>query len=371
MKQYILAVALVGGLLLTACSSIVSGNTDKIYVAVEGDGDIAVISRADRRIIKRIPLQDGNASYMPHNVQVAPDGKSVWVTANVMDGDMSHSFNPLLPVAYANEAHHEQTGGPQDQVIVIDPSTDAIVKRVNLGEGLHLAHVVLTPDSTRAFVTAQTKGILFTLNTRTMEPEGQIATSAGAEPHGLRIAPDGKTAYIALLQGKGVGIYDIEHKTLREEKLQGASVQTAVTPDGNYVAVSQYDTKQIAVLDIKTGTWAYVSLPSEAKGPVQMYPTPDSRFMYVADQGHYFGQPDSNVVYKLSLTEKKVVAGIPGGKAPHGVVVSLDGKNAYVTNLVSNDISVIDTATDKEIGRIPVGKEPNGISIWSPSGGTQ
>ena len=69
---------------------------DKIYVAVEEAGEIAVISAKDRTVIKRIDLSPNRRlasilargmkiGFMPHNVQVAPDNKTVWVTANAMD----------------------------------------------------------------------------------------------------------------------------------------------------------------------------------------------------------------------------------------------------------------------------------------------
>ena len=62
---------------------------DKIYVAVEEAGEIAVISAKSRTVIKRIDLSSDiggmKIGFMPHNVQVAPDNKSVWVTANAMD----------------------------------------------------------------------------------------------------------------------------------------------------------------------------------------------------------------------------------------------------------------------------------------------
>ena len=105
-------------------------------------------------------------------------------------------------------------------------------------------------------------------------------------------------------------------------------------------------------------------LPQGAKGPIQMYSTPDSQFIYLADQGYYFEQPASDLVYKIDLLAGIVVKEIKAGSAPHGVVVSPDGAFVYVTNLLSNDVSVIDTATDTEVGRIPVGKEPNGVSFW-------
>ena len=60
----------------------------------------------------------------------------------------------------------------------------------------------------------------------------------------------------------------------------------------------------------------------------------------------------------------KVVEAIKAGTAPHGVVVSPDGKTVYVTNLVSDDVSIVDTSTNKEVGRIATGAKPNGISYW-------
>jgi YVTN family beta-propeller protein len=45
--------------------------------------------------------------------------------------------------------------------------------------------------------------------------------------------------------------------------------------------------------------------------------------------------------------------------------VSPDGKTTYITNLLSNNVTVIDTATDMVIATIPAGKKSNGISIWT------
>ena len=80
---------------------------------------------------------------------------------------------------------------------------------------------------------------------------------------------------------------------------------------------------------------------------MQIYPTPDSKYVYVADQGYYFNQPNSDLVYKIDLQEMKVAETIKSGTAPHGVVVSQDGKFVYVTNLLSDDLSVIDTSAGK------------------------
>ena len=346
---------------------------DKIYVAVEEDGEIAVISAKNRNVIKRIDLSSDmggtKIGFRPHNVQVAPDNKSVWVTANAMDMSKGKvSFNVIQKVQ-ADEGHGEETNiKANDEIIVINPLTDKIIKRIEMGTDLHLSHIALTPDSNYAIAAAQSKGVVYKINAKTYEAEKEINTEKGAEPHGLRISPDGQTAYIAMLKGKSIGVLDIERMSLSYVPLKGAAVQTGVTPDGRYALASVYDAKSLAVYDIASQKLSYVDLPQEAKGPVQIYPTPDSQFVYVADQGYYFNQPNSDLVYKIDLREMKVAETIKGGTAPHGVAVSQDGKFAYVTNLLSDDLSVIDTTQGKETAKIKVGKMPNGVSLFYGEG---
>ncbi|MEK7569148.1 MAG: beta-propeller fold lactonase family protein [Patescibacteria group bacterium] len=348
----------------------VLGINGKAYVAVEGSGEIAVIDTVTKQVLKRIDLsEDKNGmtvGYMPHNVQVAPDNKSVWVTANAMDEEIRMSFR-IIQIARADTGHGDEgviAEKSNDEVIVIDPFSDAIVKRIEIGQDLHLSHVALTPDSAYAVVASQEKGIMYKINTASFEVEKEVATKKGGGPHGLRISPDGKTAYIAMLGGKSLGVLDIASFSLKDILLKGAAVQTGVTPDGKYALASVYDAKSLAVYDIASAKLSYIDLPKEAKGPVQIYPTPDSRFVFVADQGFYFDQPVGDTVYKIDLQEMKLAQAIKGGSAPHGVVVSKDGRFAYITNLQSDDVSVIDTEAGKEITKIKVGKMPNGISLW-------
>lgn len=347
--------------------------TEKTYVAVEGTGEIAVIDTKTNQILKKIDLSDNShgmkVGYMPHNVQVAPDNRSVWVTANADNEDMKMSFR-LIPRAQADEGHGEEmaTGGSSDEVIVIDPFSDVIVKRIELGQDLHLSHVALTPDSAYAIVASQKNGIVYKVNTSSFEVEKEVTTKKGGEPHGLRISPDGTTAYIAMLGGKSLGILDIESFELRDLPLKGAAVQTGVTPNGKYALASVYDAKSLAVYDTTSAKLSYIDLPQESKGPVQLYPTPDSRFVFVADQGYYFDQPVGDTVYKIDLQEMKIAQAIRGGSAPHGVVVSKDGTFTYITNLKSDDVSVIDAIQGKEVAKINVGTMPNGISLWYGEG---
>ena len=333
--------------------------TQKLYVAVEGMGKVAVINPLTRKVAKYIDLSgthDGEALlYAPHNVQVSPNGATVWVTANAGVGHDDHSF------LSTKRARAHGTELPFDDVIVIDALTDTIKGRIAIAPEAHLAHVELTPDNKFAYVTAQTEGAIYKINAETFLIDKRIEVPAGSEPHGLRISPNGQRVFVA--ESKGLGWLETSQDEYATLRLKGKAIQAGVTPNGEIFGATIYDTKSVAIFN---DTWqvSYVDLPAAAKGPIQMYPTPDSKYFYIADQGYYFGQPEGDTVYKIDVIANSVVKEIKVGRAPHGVVVTPDGKFVYVTNLLSGDVSIIDTATDLEVAKIPVGKEPNGVSFW-------
>lgn len=371
----VLVITLIGGVILALSfrDANVSGemnaplattdtHKEKVYVALEGEGKVAVIDTKSTKVIQTIDLSetvDGETvRYMAHNVQVTPDGRKVLVTSNVEEGmEMEEGEMP-----HGDDMGHGQNS---DKLIVIDPSTDKIIDSISVDIDSHLAHVVTSPDAKIAYVTSQEKSKIYLVDIGGDKVIREVELGDSSGPHGLRVSPDGSEVYIALIDGKAMAILDTKTNTVRNIALPGAGVQTAVTPDGVYAFSSVYDTKQIAWLNRGNNEQGLISLPEGSRGPVQIYPTPDSRYLYVADQGYYFDQPTGNLVYRIDIGRKVVDQTIMAGSAPHGIVVSADGTRAYVTNLLSDDVSIIDTNTNKEISKIPVGDMPNGISVWN------
>jgi YVTN family beta-propeller protein len=285
--------------------------------------------------------------------------KTVWATANV-GKHQDHGAGFVGQVM----AHGDEAGVESDEIIVINSENNEILKRISIAKSAHLAHIVLTSDNAYAYVTAQTEGAIYKVNAKTYLVEKRIILPENSEPHGLRISLDGSVAYLAMLKNKSLGILNLKTDMFSEVPLGGQAVQTGITPDGKYAMASLYDTKQLMVYLIDTKEIRTIQLPENAKGPIQMYATPDSKFVYLADQGYYFDQPASEWVYKIDLGKLEVIKEIKAGQGPHGVAVSEDGTRVYVTNLLSGDVSIINTTTDQEIGRVKVGKEPNGVSVW-------
>lgn len=58
---------------------------------------------------------------------------------------------------------------------------------------------------------------------------------------------------------------------------------------------------------------------------------------------------------------------IPVGKDPDSIAISPDGKRALVANFLSDNVSIIDTSTNREIGTIPLEYEAHNVAI-APNG---
>ena len=315
----------------------------KVYVANEEGGSVSMIDLLDSLKNTTIDISDSGKMFMAHNVQVAPDGKSVWVTAVPMD---SNCIN---------------------QLVVIDQGSGTIKKRIYLGKDLHVAHVVLDDESKNAFVTAKDPNQVIQVNAVTYEVVRKFDLGAGHSPHGIRYAK-GKL-YIANMDAKSMSVIDIAEGKLTDIPLGGVVVQTAITQDGKFVLASLYDTKEVIRYELQSGEIKRIPLPANAQGPIQLYATPDSKKLYVADQGELMNRPASNKVFVIDISTAKVTNTITVGNKAHGVVVSKDGKTVYVTNSLDNTVSVIDAATQKVRNTVLVGKGPNGISYWFKTGG--
>ncbi|MCG2461171.1 hypothetical protein K8352_10465 [Flavobacteriaceae bacterium F89] len=314
----------------------------KVYVADEAGGSISVIDLRDSLKTTAIDLTNSAGSkFLPHNVQSAPNGKSVWVTA-----EDNNNIN---------------------QLIIIDPNTDTIRERVTLGKDLHLAHVVLDDESKNAFVTAEQTNKVIQVDATTYRVVRKFNLGTEHAPHGLRYS-QGKL-YVANTAAKSMSVINVADGKVTDIPLGGMAVQTAVSRDGQFIFITLYDTKEVIKYSLKSELITRIPLPVTARGPIQLYATPDSKLLYIADQGKIMDRPTSNQVFVVGIADAKVLNTIKVGNMAHGVVVDKDGLRVYVTNTMDNTVSVIDVATQKAIYTVPVGKEPNGISYWFKTGG--
>ena len=103
--------------------------------------------------------------------------------------------------------------------------------------------------------------------------------------------------------------------------------------------------KVVATIPVGTSPHGVVALDS----PVGGFST-----IYVTNSG-------SNTISVIDGKTNKVVATIPVGTSPHDIIGSMLGK-LYVTNSGSDNVSVIDGKTNKVVATIPSGNLPNDVA---------
>lgn len=144
----------------------------------------------------------------------------------------------------------------------------------------------------------------------------------------------------------------------------------AATSDGRLAFVPNYDDGTVTVIDLwNTRIVDTVPVGERPSGGVVF---PDDIDYAVAVRGE-------NKVLFINTASRRVVDSITDGigESPFSVVLTPNGRLAFVNNTASHDVSVIDVALRRVIARIPVGEEPivmaahpSGETLWVSSEGS-
>lgn len=309
---------------------------DKVYVCAQEAGTIDVLDGETLEPLTRIDTGMGRA---PHNATVGPRGDQVWVS----------------------NADGAQT--VEDEVLVIDPATDQITKRITLDAGAYVQHVLVSPDGGIAYVTGFGSNLLYRIDARTYERLADIPLPNGAAPHGMHFSPDG--AFLYLANGAGsVGEVDLAAgRYAREFRTPGGVIQVAT--HGDYVYATVFDPPRVARVTRATGDLAVWTL-EDAKGPAQLEVSKDGTRLYVAEQGSRT-EPGLRLLV-LDAATGAIVDRHSVGRGPHGVAVSEDGAWAFVTSTFDASIVSIDLVQGKAMQLLKTSRGPYGVVLWSARG---
>src|SRR6185436_17695281 len=144
------------------------------------------------------------------------------------------------------------------------------------------------------------------------------------------------------------------------------TLAAAVTPNGAFVYVTclSFTTgSKLAVIDTATNTVvSIVPLPATFAPGVTI--TPDGAFAYVANNGGGVccvtpGPSSVSVIDTASNTE---IARVPVG-SPTAIAVTPNGAFVYVTNVTNNTVFVMSTATNTFVNSVPVGNFAQAIAF--------
>jgi YVTN family beta-propeller protein len=292
----------------------------------------------------------------PHNVTVAPDGSS-W---------------------YVSIAH----GTPYGSLWKMKAGTDSLLGRAPLE--MFPTTIALTPDGALAFVANSDfhgdhprMNVVTIVQTATMTPLTNLP--ACDMPHGVKVNHAGTLVYVSCMNSDEILEVDRQSFRIRRRHKTGESMAihstgpatvpahdcmptfVSVSPDDRrlYVACNHANTLQV----LDAGSLDLLKEIPVGAGAYNVEPSPDGRWIIVTNKK----AQSVSLVDAQTLTE---TVKIPTTKPlPHGVAYSPDGGGrwAFISQeSVGNDpgaVDVIDLTTRTRVASIPVPRQPTGIAI--------
>ncbi|MGE0455555.1 MAG: cytochrome D1 domain-containing protein [Vicinamibacteria bacterium] len=339
--------ALVSVALLAAANA--SGT---LVVLNKAEATASLIDLATGKVVKTLPTGQG-----PHEAAVSPDGR--------------------LALA-ANYGTREEPGST---LTVIDVAGAAVAKTISLGE-YRRPHGVLWLDGSRAAVTCEGSQALVVVDVANGVVEAAVVTGQNVS-HMVAVTPDGARAFVANIGSGSATAIDLRGPKLLGQIATGKGAEGIdVTPDGREAWVTNREADSVSVIDTKT--LAVVATLQSKAFPIRVKITPDGKLALVSNARSgdvaVFDVASRRelrrVPMKRGSLETAAARGpeqrlqvVPGAAAtdpvPIGIVISPDGRTAWVANTSTDTVSVIDVAAGAVTGTLRAGKEPDGMA-YSP-----
>ncbi len=238
-------------------------------------------------------------------------------------------------------------------VDVIDPKTYKIVGHFAVGQLPQ--HIVPAWDLKTLYVTNDLGNSLTPINPRTGKPGATIPVD---DPYNLYFTPNGKYAIVVAERLHRLDFRDAHTFHLHHSLTVPCSGVDHMdfTADGKVILASCEFSGEMLKIDVATqrvvGT---IHLPDFPAGmPQDVKLSPDGRVFYVADM-HASG------MWEIDAKHFRVLKFLATGYGTHGLYVSRNTRDLYITNRGEGSISVLDFATRKLVAkwRIPGGGSPD------------
>src|SRR6202035_4797939 len=213
-----------------------------------------------------------------------------------------------------------------------------------------------TPDGKEVWVAVRGENYISVLDGTTYEEKTRIIVPNG--PGMTIFSPDGKYGYVCSSFTPETDVI-----TVADHQIVGKVVQAspfcpniAATPDSSQVWFTLKDTGKTQVFN---GQPPFNLLKTLDTGPitnhVNIVRNANGTFAYITIGG-------LNEVKVFRTDNFEQVATIPVGNLPHGVWPSGDGSRIYVGLEGDDQMTAIDTLTNKVIASVPIGQAPQAIA---------
>lgn len=285
----------------------------------------------------------------PHDVDAAAGAGMV---APAVAGD-----KPLVYVPHSGSG----------DVWVIDPATFHVVAKYPAGK--ELQHVVPSWDLRTLYATDDRGDHVLPFDPKTGLPGKAFPV---VDPYNMYFSPDGHYAISVAERLRKLVWYDPHTWQAHDETPvpDCAGIDHAdFSPDGRTAVFTCEFAGRAAVIDVVSHhLLRMIDMPhrNTHMGPQDIKLAPDGSVYYIADS-------DANGLWVLDGAATKALRFIPTGRGAHGLYLSRDAKQLYVTNRHEGSVSVLDAYTGAPVTtwHIPGGGSPDmgnvtadGTQLW-------
>ncbi len=199
-----------------------------------------------------------------------------------------------------------------------------------------------------------------------------VIPAAGATPGPVRALPSGgngshmvvvgshrRQAYVANMRSGDVSVVDLDGRSATQTiRVGGVPEGIALSPDNATLWVADRDGDRVHVLDKASGK-ELAQMPT-GRMPIRIVITPDGRRAYVSNAG-----AGTLSVYDVMALKPVGTIAVSGSAQAVQVTILLspDGKRLYAAETGTNQVAEVDLATGKVLRRLPAGKNGDGLAI--------
>jgi YVTN family beta-propeller protein len=330
-----------------------------LYVVCQESDEVRVVDVQSSKVMGSVQV-----GRMPRGIALSPDGRRLYIT-----------------------------NAWSDTVSVID--TAALQVLQTLPTGSEPSGVVSDKDGTALYVSNRLSGDVSVIDLKSGQETKRLLAGRGASY--LALSPDGKWIFCTHIYPNAgafrsqpnseITVIDTERQVVVERKpLHNVAgvFHVALSADGRLGVAAQLRPKNLIPLAHVEHGWAFgdsltlfgddvggtVQIPIDELDRYYALPwgvaiTPDKSKIFLTTAGSQsvtvINVPSllktvrarrQPFVNDLSASADYVIARIPVGRNPRGVLLSPDGKHLYVANRLDDNIAVIDTTSDKVISTI-------------------
>jgi YVTN family beta-propeller protein len=309
-------------------SPAVHGDPALVYVPNSMSNTVTVISQRTMKVVAQFPT-----GALPQHVTPSWNLKTLYV-----DNDLGNSLTPInprtgrpgRPIGVEDPYNLYFTPDGRFAIVVAErlqrldfrrPGTMALVHSLSVPVCRGVDHMDFSAHGHYAYASCEFAGRMIEVDLRTQTLMRTLVLNHGdASPQDVKLAPDGRTLYVAdQING---GVWEISPVTFR------------------------------VVGFLRTGAGAH-----------GLYPSRNARFMYVSNR-------QAGSISVVSFRTRRVVKTwqLPQPASPDMGGVSADGRTLWLSGRYNAVVYAIDTRTGHLRAAIPVGSGPHGLCVWPQPG---